>query len=548
VSGALQVPTRSVPARGPAPRSGRRRWPPAWTLTAALASAYLLIAPASPDLAAASYRSYLFSQHGLSLWDNSWYGGHDLLAYSVLAPPLGALVPPRLLAAIAMTAATALFAALIEGRFPRRATRIAAAWFALGAGVALLSSRVPFDLALPIALGALLAARRGRSPTALALAVASSLASPVAGAFLALAAIVWALAGGARRLGLGIALAALAPIAALALAFPEGGSQPFVASAFYPALAGVLAIGVLIEPRERLLRTGAALYALALCASYLLPTAVGGNADRLGALAAGPIAACALAGLPLRGWRARALLVLAPALLYWQLNAPLADFVAAETTPATAASYYAPLLGELRTLGIGYGARPARIEVVPTAAHWEARWVAPRVALARGWERQLDTQRNALFYSAAPLTPARYLAWLRARSISYVALPDAPLDYSGRAEARLLRSPQRPGALRELWRSAHWRLFALRGAVPLAAAPGVLTELGTQDFTLLAPRAGRYEVHVRYSSYWALRGARGCVRRAPGDWTAVQAPAPGSYHVVVAFSLARAFARGPRCS
>ena len=49
------------------------------------------------------------------------------------------------------------------------------------------------------------------------------------------------------------------------------------------------------------------------------------------------------------------MLVLAPALLYWQGNAPLADFTAAATDPAVSASYYGPLLGELRTLGVGYG-------------------------------------------------------------------------------------------------------------------------------------------------------------------------------------------------
>ena len=37
-----------------------------------------------------------------------------------------------------------------------------------------------------------------------------------------------------------------------------------------------------------MLRIGALLYALALTGSYLMPTAVGGNADRLGALVAGP--------------------------------------------------------------------------------------------------------------------------------------------------------------------------------------------------------------------------------------------------------------------
>src|SRR5207302_646989 len=83
-----------------------------------------------------------------TLWDNSWYGGHHLPAYSVLAPALGAAIGPQLLAAISMTAATALFAMLIDGLFPSRATRIASAWFAVGPAISLPSGRVPFGLGL----------------------------------------------------------------------------------------------------------------------------------------------------------------------------------------------------------------------------------------------------------------------------------------------------------------------------------------------------------------------------------------------------------------
>jgi hypothetical protein len=267
----------------------------------------------------------------------------------------------------------------------------------------------------------------------------------------------------------------------------------------------------------------------------------------LGALAAGPVAACVLAGGSLRGWRARLLLVLAPALLYWQANAPVTDLVAAESTAAVGRSYYAPLLGELRALGVGYSARPARIEVVATAVHWEARWVAPHAMLARGWERQLDTLRNALFYARSGPAPAGYLRWLQEQSISYVALPDAPLDYSARAEGRLLSGPARPAALREVWRSPHWRLFAVLGDPPLAEAPATLDELGREDFTLLAPRAGAFVVRVHFSPYWALAAGHGCVRGAPGDWTRVQASAAGRYHVVIRFALARVLDRGPRC-
>ncbi len=506
---------------------------------------YLILAPASPDLAAASYRSYLFSHAGFTLWDNSWYGGHHLLAYSVLAPALGALIGPRLLTGVSMVTATALFAVLVDGWFPARATRIAAAWFALGASVALLSSRVPFDLGLAIGLGALLAARRRRLALALGLSVLTSLASPVAGAFLALAFLAWTFAGPERAWPATLTLAALAPIALLTIAFPEGGSQPFVASAFYPELIGVLVILALIERERRTLRIGVALYALALAGSYVLSTAVGGNVDRLGALVAGPVAALALACAS-RG-RRRALLVLAPFLLYWQANAPVADFTSTLSNPSVTASYYTPLISELRALGVGYGADPARIEVIATADHWEARFIAPHVMIARGWERQLDIYRNGLFYEeSTSLTAARYRAWLSQNAISYVALADAPLDYSARAEARLV-STVRPPYLREVWHSAHWRLFAVLGARALAQAPAVVTAASSDSLTLYTPRPGSFVVRVRYTPYWALASGGGCVSRAPGDWTEVRARRAGELRVVIAFSLARVFDHGERC-
>lgn len=530
---------------------------PAWTITAGLGLVYLIVAPASSDLAAAAYRSDLFGRVGFTLWDNSWYGGHHLPAYSLIAPALGALIGPQVLAALSMTVAAALFARLIDGCFPPRAARVAAAWFALGAAIGLLSSRVPFDLGLAVGLGALLLAQRERRRGALALTVLASLASPVAGAFLALAFLAWALAGPERRWPGTLTVAALAPIALLALAFPEGGSQPFVASAFYPALAAVLLIAMLIpsgrsgderqvEHGRRVLRAGVLLYAVALTGSYVLSTAVGGNVDRLGALVGAPVVACLLLGGSSIGRRPWLLLALAPLLLYWQANAPVADFVSASRDPAVHRSFYTPLLDELRTLDIGYAGRPARIEAVPSIDHWEARWLAPAVMLARGWERQLDGYRNGLFYDGSALDAVTYRAWLDEQAVSYVALPDAPLDYSAKAEARLLRAGGL-GFLREVWRSAHWRLFAVLGARPLAQPPGQLARLTSDAFTLQAPRAGGYTVRLRFSPYWALAGGHGCVERAPGDWTDVRAERAGGLRVVMRFSLTRVFDYGPRC-
>jgi hypothetical protein len=135
-----------------------------------------------------------------------------------------------------------------------------------------------------------------------------------------------------------------------------------------------------------------------------------------------------------------------------------------------------------------------------------------------------------------------------------VALPDAPLDYSGKAEARLLRAGDRseigqraPSYLQEIYRSAHWRLYAVLGATALAQPPAVLTQVGSDSFTLQAPSAGDFLVRLHFSPYWALAGGHGCVARAAGDWTAVRARGGGRLHVVIRFSLARVFSRGPRC-
>jgi hypothetical protein len=525
---------------------------PAWAITACVGLVYVLAAPPSSDLAAAGYRSDLFARAGFTIWDNGWYGGHHLPAYSLLAPALGAWLGPQLVAALAMTATTALFATLIEGAFAARATRIAAVWLAVGASVALLANRVPFDLGLAIGLGALVAARREQRVGALAFAVLCALASPVAGAFLALACVAWGLAY-RRRWPFVLAICTLVPIGALALAFPEGGSQPFVSSAFYPGLLGVAIIAAFTPttPRAMLtLRIGTGLYGLVLIGAYVVPSAVGGNADRLGALFAGPVAACALYGRPPR-WL---LGVLAPFLLYWQVNAPISDFLAAASDPAVNAYYYTPLVGELRTLDVGYAGRPARIEAVPSADHGEARWLAGHVALARGWERQLDEGRNGIFYDERPLTAARYRSWLDEQAISYVALPDAPLDYSAKSEARLLLGGARAGQaahpppyLREVWRSAHWRLFAVRGAAPLVAAPARMTRLGQESFAVAAPRAGRYRTRVRFSPYWKVARGAGCVGQGPGGWAYVTATRPEIVDVTISFSLERIFARGPRC-
>jgi hypothetical protein len=506
-------------------------------LAGALAVTYLLVAPQSADLAAQVYRAGLFSRAGFLLWDNAWYGGHPLLGYSVLFPPLGALIGVRLAGAISVVAAAGLFGVLARDAFPARRAAVGAAWFAAGIAAQLLTGRMTFLFGVALGLAAVLAARREKRALAVALAAATTLGSPVAGAFVALAGAAWAIA--ARR-GFGVALAAgaLVPGIALAVLFPEGGIEPFVASAFWPAFVALAVIAALLPGEHRILRVGSALAALICLVAFLAPTPLGGNAARLGALFAGPL----LAAVPVQGWRRTAALAALPLMLYWQIMAPIRDLAVSAGDPSTRTAYYAPLLDQLSHRELG------RVEVPFTRSHWEARDLADRgVPLARGWQRQLDRQRNALFYKPG-LNAEALQDWLRHNAVRWVALPDVPLDRSAWREAQLLRRGV-PG-VREVWRGRHWRLYSVADAPQMASGAARLTTLGPSAFTLRAHRAGRSLVRVRWSPYWAVTAGAGCVRRAPSDWVEVHATRPGALRIAQRFSLTRGLRRssGWRCA
>jgi len=198
---------------------------------------------------------------------------------------------------------------------------------------------------------------------------------------------------------------------------------------------------------------------------------------------------------------------------------------ASATTGRTASSaqpgYYAPVLSYLRHHRTPVG----RVEVVPTALHWETVFVAPTVPLARGWERQLDLTDNPIFYRQGPLSASAYLAWLRDNGVRYVALSDAALDYSGRAESRLLARP-RPG-LPLVWHDAHWRLFQVQGSSGIVAGPAQLVRITRDEVDLRALRGGSIAVHVRPANRWVVSSGRACLRSSNGA-TVVQARAPGT--------------------
>jgi hypothetical protein len=557
----------------------RRRLVPV-AVAAALAVVYLVWQPASLDLAAAEYRAWLFDRAGFALWDSQWYGGHDLPGYSVLFPPLAGWLGPRLLGALAVVFAAWLFERIAWARFGP-VSWLGAVWFAVGAGATLFSGRITFLLGLVFAVACAAVLERGwragpvageddsaggaaeivspapparsaeaadaegataLSPSmpvvcgAVALALATALASPVAALFLALAGTAYWLR--ARRwVGLAVAVAALAPVALLTLAFPEGGSEPFVFSAFWPVVAFPLALAIVLPREQTVLRVAAVLYALLGLAVFVLDTPVGGNVARLGQLCAGPVAALAL-------WPRRRLVFacLAPLLLWWQLGPAIRDVHTAQGDPSVHAAYYAPLLAELRARGAdGTG---GRLEIPFTKVHWEARHVAPAIPLARGWERQVDRKVNGLFYDGAVLTPKRYHAWLDRMAVRWVAVPDVALDYSAKAEADLIARGL--PYLREIWRSPHWRLYAVADPKPLADPPARVLAGTTDSLTLATPRPGTIRLRIRWSPYWAVARGDACI--APdGDWTRLDVRTAGTVQLTMDFSPLRIASHGARC-
>jgi hypothetical protein len=163
------------------------------------------------------------------------------------------------------------------------------------------------------------------------------------------------------------------------------------------------------------------------------------------------------------------------------------------------------------------------------------------VPLARGWERQLDQMANPIFYGpTAKLTPSSYHAWLRDNAVRWIALPDARLDYSAKAEAKLLDSGL--GYLTLVYRSPRWRIWEVRGTDPPASNGARVLAAGPTWFEV--DTRGETVVRYRYTTYWFADEA--CVSRAPGGWTSIRPDRPGVVMVRARFDLERP--SNPACS
>jgi hypothetical protein len=490
---------------------------------------YLIFTPPVPDLAAQVARADIVRRVGLTVWWQGWFGGVHLPTYSALSPMLMAALGPPLAGAIAAAAAAVAMSRLLRSSQRPLAGTIA---FLVTDSANLVNGRITFAIGLALGLWCLVAMleapSRWREPTTLALGVLTSLASPLAGAFLGLAAVTIVLASRPRdRRAVRLAAVLAATLLGTAVLFPGSGQMPFGLLDALPAAA--CALGILAFCRDRRLQVGAVAYLLVLAALLVYPAAVGMNITRLAWIFALPLVV-AHATLPRRS------LVLAAAAVALIPALDLGGQLVAATDASAHESFYQPLL---TSLAADQAARPQtlgqRVEVVDTRNHWASAYLTNHQTLARGWERQADRANNPLFYTGTALNPAAYRAWLDTLAVGWVAVPNAPLDYASVTEAALIAT--RPSYLRPIWSNRDWTLYRVVNARPLADGATVL-QMDDRGLTL-AVHSLTVLLAVRWSPYLVVtdpagRAVLGCVSQRVG-WVEVTVPTPGTYRVVADF-------------
>jgi hypothetical protein len=524
----------------------------AMALAAVLAIAWAIWLPPVRDLAGHEFRVEQYEAVGWNIWNNLWYGGHNTPGYSILFPPVAALLGIGVTGVLTAVAAAGCFAALLR-RFADGAAWPGALWFAAGTATDLFTGRVVFAMGLAFALGACLAAQRSRPVLCVLLGVGAAATSAVAAAFAALAGIALIVAARSpreRRVGIQLAAAPALIVLVLGLLFPVEGTANFGPYTLAGSALAGLAVWAAAPRSERVLRVGALLYVAGCLLAFVLETPLGGTAGRLAALVTGPLVLTLLIVRHRHGTlpgRARSPLALAGLVVAlgvaaaWQWGSAqldVRDAVAHERS--TGAAYFAPLVDQIERRSEG----PVRVEIPFTLMHYEARWVARRLPLARGWLRQIDRAHNPLFY-AGRLGGARYGRWLRENGIAWVALASGRLDPSAVGEARVIRA--RPPYLHEVWRSRDWRLFRVLGSPGLVSGPGRLLRIDDDGFVVHAARPGRLLVRVRDTRYWRVVAGAACVARAPGGWTQLDVARAGRVEVRARVGALRRLGEQPQC-
>jgi len=462
--------------------------------SATIGIGYLLAPLMGGDLSAQLARADFATGFPLTPVDLQWFGGFLPFGYSIWVPWVMGITGVRLTGVLATVVATWLTARLFVRAGARRPTWGAAA-AAITLGSNLIEGRVTFACGIACGLAALLSITRRGVPRRIWAGVLSFLAgaaSPVAALMLAVCATP--LLVRRRFVDAIVLLVSVVPAAILSLVFADPGHALFSTNDALRAIAVSVVVVAVVPIAE--IRIGATVGAALVLVLFLVSTPIGVSSARLTLLFAIPVITAygAVKGRWIALVVAIAVLAQPPITLGTLRNAG---------SDATQASYYQPLLDQIAAAGPLTG----RVEVPELIGHWEAYYVARRIPIARGWLRQTDTGRNHdAFYDQRPNAQS-YRAFLQRTATQYVAIADAPATYYARREIRLIDAGL--PYLREVWRSAHWRLYAVDGATAIVSSPGVLVTEDAAHITVEAPPGSVVELRLRWWRWLTLDGEPG---------------------------------------
>jgi hypothetical protein len=485
-------------------------------------TALLLLAfgPAPGDAPAHLYRTLLMRE-GSVVWDNLWYGGqYPFASYSLLY-----YVPAAIFGNIPVTLFAVLVSAVLFAVIGYHEWLPVARWpvrvFGLLAAAPLFTGLYSYSLGLMTLLASLRYLQRHRVGLAVGCAALTLGFSPLAFVFLCIVLVAIAVARRGIARGpilLPAALVAIAGVQVLALfLFPSKGVYPFNHWDIL-ALLSVCALGILLSRRAdgaRVFGVFFAVWAVASSLAFVVPTSLGDNVTRLRSFVFPLMLLVAMKAQ----FRPRFLATIAVVVAFAYNVVPYAMLIPyrLDARPARVA-FWKPALDFLAR----HQNPDFRVEVVPTAAHWESYWL-PKAgyALARGWYRQLDVVQNPVLYEN-PLRAQAYASWLHRMGVRYVLVPHTKLDpVGGPAEARLATEPSL--GLVTAFDSSTWTIYAVPDPTPVltGARGAVIAAMTHEGISGYVPRPGRYLLRLQFSPYWITKPTGTCVRSSHHGLTEV---------------------------
>lgn len=504
------------------------------------------------DYPAHVFRAWLWARNPSGTWNFQWYGGHSTLAYTVIEPPVAAWVTPFGVAALSSVGAACLVVVLARRWFSGGALIAVSLAFGAAAAASELIGQVPYSAGLLLALVVLAAWARGWVAVAALVAPLVAFTSPVASVLLgiACASVLVVAAADAVRLGssrwravapLVIGVATGLPLVLMMLVARRGasaGSDPYSGYTLLSSLVVSVVVAGLAggsSTRNRTVRAAAVIGTFAAIVLAIVPNPLGGNFVRF--------AVCLLvigSGLlveraqSVNAWSNRRVAVMGALVVVWMYAlVAFGQFAVRDVArwfrdPSVHEAYFAPLIAEVQRRQADQPL--ARLEIPFTRLHWEASAVAPHVALARGWERQVDVFRNGVLYDPE-LDATEYRRWLDTWAVGFVAVPDVPLDDGGTPERQLIGDGSAIDWLSPVWSNEHWTLFAVMDPQPLASGSARVTSIDARGVTLVADAPGTIDLQLAYDPRLGIEPA-GCLTVDADEQVVARVPEPGTYRIV----------------